>query len=388
MRSSTAKIYEDKLCGKRRLEYYDASDSLRSYLGNDEEALSSNIQQISRTSEAPVPSPYRKFRRNKRSRIGYHQECILQSTANTIRSLDFDDAEPQATTDTSRNLCQLDNICQHFQQYLCNASQSSHKCFGYLESSEAFRHFIYSAVEQSNSAGKRQCSPTTLSHIVHEASHETLSYLDQLKIAHKLALAVLQYHATPWMRPQWELEDIGLFCSVADLDETALQTLHLSARFPKECQLQCHDSNQSADTKDMPCPIETDGRDQGTTSSCSCRKPSQCHCALDPLDHQSRLYEVDNLTLCNLGIALLQISHRKNLESLKSDRDPNNLYTARRLAYGRASPMTPRFQNIIRKCLRCDFNAGTDLESPELQSAVFSNVVCELEDMMSNVSLQ
>ncbi|KAL1652723.1 hypothetical protein SLS61_004705 [Didymella pomorum] len=60
-------------------------------------------------------------------------------------------------------------------------------------------------------------------------------------------------------------------------------------------------------------------------------------------------------------------------------RDLNNeVFAARRLAAGRA-PLGPQYQKIAEKCLQCNFGFGTKLGSKGLQTAVYNDVVCELE---------
>ena len=207
-----------------------------------------------------------------------------------------------------------------------------------------------------------------------------MSMPEQLRIAHKLALATLQFHATPWTKDEWDIQDIGLFLTLDSLDETALQTLHLSAQFLKNSNPGYINGSNRPTHQDSKATNATISR-----RSCYCTRPKLCRCNPDLISHDALLYGVDNMMLCSLGITLLQIGHRRPLQELQTDKDPNKIYTARRLAYG-SSPLGPKFQNIIRKCLRCDFGSGTDLASAELQSAVFSDVVCELEEKISSLS--
>jgi hypothetical protein len=94
---------------------------------------------------------------------------------------------------------------------------------------------------------------------------------------------------------------------------------------------------------------------------------------------------INNKTLFCLGVALLEIAHWKPLTSLWHDYDADEIQTARRLA-GRTTSLGKFYQEIIQKCLRCDFGFGTDLSRTELQSAVYSDVVCPLEELIEKLS--
>ena len=47
----------------------------------------------------------------------------------------------------------------------------------------------------------------------------------------------------------------------------------------------------------------------------------------------------------------------------------------------------PRYQRIVQKCLQCNFGFGNDLETTNLQSAVYRGVVSELETMIDSLSI-
>lgn len=198
-----------------------------------------------------------------------------------------------------------------------------------------------------------------------------MTLVDQLRIAQKIAMAVLQFRSTPWLKEQWELEHLGLFQTSTGSTESALRTLHLSADFPR----------LKKDTEKGKERVEDDQIVQDDASDLEMQQgPSDS--LVNALDHDALLYGVENVTLCSLGIALLQIGHRKPLESLRQPRDPNNVYTARRLAKHGTAPLGPKYKAIVQKCLGCDFRSGSDLEKTELQSAVYTDVICGLEDII------
>jgi hypothetical protein len=302
--------------------------------------------------------------------------------ATNVRNNDqvYDEMEPQSMPDTAQDLCKMKNLCQHFKHHTCS-SQSEERCLGFLQSEKLFRHFLFSTTtKRPKPAGIAQQAPVSLNDVVQGAKHSFISVPQQLQIAHKLALAVLQYQSTPWLRSEWELGDLGLFLNDGDITDSTIATLHLSANFPS--QMPNCSPKQIASDADSGIPIHHEADSTKTIEPCSTRNRN----IDDPQMHQALFYGVDNMTLCSLGIALLQIGYRQPLHELRREHEPNNLYTARRLAIG-ANPLGPKFQGIIQKCLRCDFGSGTDLESPELQGAVFNDVACELEGMLAKLTL-
>ncbi|KAL9091112.1 MAG: hypothetical protein Q9165_005039 [Trypethelium subeluteriae] len=274
----------------------------------------------------------------------------------------------------------MKNLCQHFKHHTC-ISQQEERCLGFLQSEKAFRHFLYSpATKHQKPAGMAQQAPVTFIDLIQSETRSELSAPQKLQIAHKLTLAVLQYQSTPWLRSEWELGDLGLFLNDDGIADTTLSTLHLSANFSN--QKGSVSSNQVSSDVDMA--IST--HDESTSTKGIKQYSKSSGSKVDHQTHHALLYGVENMPLCSLGVALLQISHFKPLQKLRREHEPNDLYTARRLAAG-TNPLGSKFQSIIQKCLRCDFGSGVDLESTELQSAVFNDVACELEDLIGRLTL-
>ncbi|KAK5000273.1 hypothetical protein LTR66_000844 [Elasticomyces elasticus] len=96
----------------------------------------------------------------------------------------------------------------------------------------------------------------------------------------------------------------------------------------------------------------------------------------------SCIYGVSNLAVCNLGLSLLEIGYRKPVRELRALRDPHEIISGRKLLNGLHTSLGPRYQEVVRKYLQCDFGAGSDLSKETLQNAVYSEVVCPLEDMI------
>lgn len=186
---------------------------------------------------------------------------------------------------------------------------------------------------------------------------DTIEVEDQLRLALKTSIALLQFNGTPWLSERWRLCDLSYLGTSTTLDDTALKTLHLSSQI-------------SSTTGVTTAGSTMDGIDQATYA----------------VSDQVR-YGINNTTLFFLGVALLEIAHWKPVEQKMTTRDLNNeVFAARRLAASRA-PLGPQYQKIVEKCLQCNFGFGTKLSTKELQTAVYNDVVCELEDMIEKLTL-
>jgi hypothetical protein len=189
--------------------------------------------------------------------------------------------------------------------------------------------------------------------IMRQDPDDFLQQEDQLRLAHRAALAILQYNDTPWFAARWRLGDLSYFGTHQKFDETTLKTLHLSSQITSPTQ------NNSGT-----------GAMEGITET--------------TVSDEIR-YGINNLPLFFLGVALLEIAHWKPLESKMIPQDQKDqVFTARRLALGRA-PLGPEYQRIAQKCLQCNFGFGTKLNSKSLQTAVYNDVVCELENMIGRL---
>src|SRR5260221_332078 len=62
------------------------------------------------------------------------------------------------------------------------------------------------------------------------SSSQNISVEFQLGVAHRLAIAVLQYHSTPWLDSEWGIQDVCFF-NAPDLSaDDALETLYLEVK--------------------------------------------------------------------------------------------------------------------------------------------------------------
>ncbi|KAF2865320.1 hypothetical protein BDV95DRAFT_632374 [Massariosphaeria phaeospora] len=262
-------------------------------------------------------------------------------------------------TTSSIDLCKTKNICHYLKQNLqiCGKSLNRH-CVGYLESPMMYRHIFYLQEKEIPTNLKQKDPAQTLifsiCDVLGQGVDDTMTVVDQLKLAHKAALATLQFNGTPWLSQRWRLRDLSYFGTSIIFNEESLKTLHLSS--------------QIASTT-IPAMTAMEGV-EGAVEEVS----------------EEEYFGINNTTLFFLGVALLEIAHWKSLENLKLPKDPNEILTARRLA-SRPTPLGPKYQEIARKCLQCNFGFGTDLNKKELQAAVYGDVVCQLERMIESLSI-
>lgn len=317
-----------------------------------------------------------KERANKRRRVRFTDDDATRATESScgqkptrtsssecsdgMKSVGGEDSVPaDAAKHASFNLRQAGSICCHLKEGLGSSAQDwQNKCLGYLETPDLFKLFFYDGGPRTPAA-IRAHNPLDDGTISLRELIQDLSMSKQLELAHKLATAVLQYHSTPWLADDWDVRDLSVFGSRQPGVEPALQdfrTLHVSAQFS-----------------------------EGTTAPIQAMEGIESHhgpTRLATTEDVQILYGIGNMSLASLGLALLGIGYRKDVRSLGSDTDPHQVVTARKLVAGLHTSMGPRYQNIVRRCLGCDFGFGGDLSRAELQSAVYSDVVCPLEDMI------
>ncbi len=253
------------------------------------------------------------------------------------------------------DLRQTKNICHYLKRKYrtCDATVSKN-CVGYLETPEMYKHIFFA--KNTTPEERKYTTMHSIFDVMGLDVDGSLDVVDQYKLAHKTALAVLQYNNTPWLLDHWRLSNMSYFGNKHNFDALSLKTLHLSSQISSPAQ-----SNM----------VVMDG----------------IECVDTEISDEIR-YGINNLPLFFLGIALLEIAHWKPLEEKMTVRDANDrVYAARRLADGR-SPLGTKYQQIAQKCLQCNFGFGTKLSNKGLQAAVYNDVVCELEGMIEGLSLK
>ena len=309
----------------------------------------------------------------KRRKVCFTDDCSTAVGGDC--SIDQTPTDSLSHTDTLNadepnvvNLCEITNFCQHLRQKSYSSDHcGTDNCIGYLENPSVFRHVFYSADRKAIDNGTQRVHDQeiiTLERLL-QCTHNgkvVLGPVLRLKLALRIATAVLQFHSTPWLNQEWRLKHLSFFGTFDDLSDKTLQTLHLSAQFLENA------SGRSA------APMEG-------------IEPSACFLPALQLQKTKLQYGINNSTLFCLGIALLELGYIKPLEAFCEEQAQDPIFTARKLAE-LDHPLGLRYQRIVQRCLQCNFGFGTDLSKKELQSAVYGDVVCHLEEMIQSLTLE
>jgi hypothetical protein len=246
-------------------------------------------------------------------------------------------------------------LCDHFLNMSSNhSSDLTDSCLGYLEVERLHKLVFYNSRLQPFSLHTQV--PTKVIQLSNILG--SLDIFNQLKLALKVSQVVLSFHSTPWLSPYWRLHDLAFFGQLQpDVDFITVEqmkTLHLTAPIPNN----------------MSSVVPRDKSFLGGQTSV--------------VDHNEHTNNIRNVTLANLGIALLEIGLRKKIMPVPEIDGPEDIVKARKLADGYQAPLGPLYQRIVRKCLHCDFAMGADLKKKELQDAVYSDVICGIESLVKS----
>jgi hypothetical protein len=245
------------------------------------------------------------------------------------------------------------SVCCHVTRVRSSPSGCQDSCVGFLEvakSQPVTRFMFYDASKLATndipSCARRQ-GALPIKNLV-----QRFQTLQKITLAQKLAEAVLQYHSTSWLPQAWTLQDVAYFTDQSQADanniSNALDSLHLSNRFPDHALPDIVSQQESLDLK-----------------------------------HN---FGIRNLTLAKLGVALLEICAQTDVMTpqLANTTQPREIIEARKLLddqHHSIMTLGSRYLEIVRKCLYCDFSCDDDLHSDVLQSAVYTEVVCTLQEM-------
>jgi len=258
-----------------------------------------------------------------------------------------------------------DNICSILTQQSTGKAPKG-QCVGYLENVQT-KYMLY----LDNEPGLSSIGPHitkedfyTIKDTINAVQRDDFDPIYQLMLAKKLAEAVLQFHSTAWLMDMWSLSDIASFGVIGQISDDTLQNLHLTS-----------DINQSQQNSSLDHSVEI-------------KVPALTR------EQAEIVHGIRNLTLFNLGCALLQIGCWIRLEDIKKTKgrnldDPHLIQTVRLAAKSRLSKeLGPRYRDIVLRCLSTDFGFGDDLHNTELQTAVKTQVISELEDMIRDWTLR
>ncbi|KAI1096619.1 hypothetical protein F5B19DRAFT_153271 [Rostrohypoxylon terebratum] len=189
-----------------------------------------------------------------------------------------------------------------------------------------------------------RCAPTALVDYLRFPVYEVVSDTARIKLGITLVKSMLKYISTPWWPQGFILSEVYIFRGEGEDISSHLDTLHL--------------------VKDTP----------SATGNCS---PS--FISLESIQDAMRNFGIRNIALYSLGVALLQIGLWNNvrwddhvLVRQKAEHLP---------CFGK------RYRKVVSKLIWCDFSHGEDLNNPKLLSAIFNEIIIELDSLLRILSI-
>jgi hypothetical protein len=251
-----------------------------------------------------------------------------------------------------QNLSTQNNLCNQLQK--SRAGAKSDCCVGVLHHSPESKHLVYLDRQRMLLPdGVHGNALMSLHELLIKLKQDrelmtTLTRLERIRFAKKLATAVLQLHETPWLKSSWRSDDVFL----SGLSTKGGKTLSdLKEPF------------FSVAVRQLPGPLS----------------PS-------PILPNRTL--IRNPVLFGLGVIFLELAYEAPLRSLKKpvdtdDQEDRNTeyYIADRVCLAASTLLGGRYAEVARKCVQCDFGRGSDLNALGLQLALHQEVVEELEGL-------
>ena len=250
------------------------------------------------------------------------------------------------------NFCTNENFCTQLHKISRESCKEPVTCVGYLGLSGGSKHLVYlNSVAQTL---KASISPpmVALKDLFAPTYRATLPCggllpHDRVRIAKHLALAVLQFQATPWLERPWTSSEVCIFS------------------FPGE---------------------------SATGTNVDVNGPFLDVSIKNSLDPSTKLANIPssilirNRLLFGLGVMMLELAFQEPLARLRRSQDLDqyqgqntDYFTADRIRHQASAYLGPRYAEVARKCIQCDFGHGSDLNEVKLQEGFYQDVVCELE---------
>lgn len=294
---------------------------------------------------ATITQPLMPKKKKKLIKKAYRAVCF---EGEAVRRQDTDEVKPAAVVQDVSNSSHMGLIDLCEKQALCNevrkcrgVSLKERRCIGFLKNPEKCQHIIY--VDNSKEFNAEQAATLIETVRGNRVQGSMLPDYERIKLARLLALAALQFHASPWLENSWRSNHI-LLHDRASLDTQASKGLDQDKENPLylEVRLRC----QVASLKSRRAP--------------------------DSL--------VRNETLFYLGVMLMEIATQRPFSELSSEGHDQPEFSAAVTASKTFDcDLGTTYREIIDKCLWCDFGSGEDLSQEKLQRQFHNDVVSELE---------
>lgn len=223
---------------------------------------------------------------------------------------------------------------------------------GTFNKSGSYNHLVKYLLPNEERKFSQTTSLAELISSISEAgqSRHLLQY-ERISLAKQLALAVLQFHATPLLKGSWCSEDVIFFDQGKEIvkQNDAPRTPHFKVLVRK---------SQSSGKI-------TEDSDELLDETAFIRNPY----------------------LFGLGVVMVEIAYQAPLKSLRINKDLFNgcegrltdILTVNRLSKTMGAVLGSDYARVVKKCLTCDFGKGDDLSNQGLQDLFHEEVVCELD---------
>ena len=244
------------------------------------------------------------------------------------------------------------NLCNQLQK--AQASAKTGLCVGFLHHSAESKHLIYLDKQRMSMPNGAYGSPlVSLQELLAKLQQDrerraTLTSLERICFARKLATAVLHLHETPWLKSSWRSRDVYL----SDIASANGRTL--------------------VDLNEPFLSVAV--------------KQSQKRSSPAPTPPNRTL--IRNAVLFGLGVIFLELAYEAPLHVLEKPEDVDErearnteYYVADRVRIAASRLLGGRYAEVTRKCIQCDFGRGSDLNDAKLQEVFHREVIEELEEL-------
>lgn len=271
---------------------------------------------------------------------------------------------PASTIDNTWAPCgrladRRDRVCQVLSDCSCRGKSPNACLIVHKPQSQVQHLFYHYAVEAKHARNSDQHIP--LSHVVSD-KRVRLSREQQYILGRRLSLSVLELFGTPWLSEQWRTKDVSTFAIPPTNDEAFLiEQLHVTSALGKAAL----PASSTANLHWAICSQSTSATPDPGLAMLSGR--------------------IVNDTLFSLGVALLEVAHGATIEACRRRSDANLWQTIQRIAQ-RGCPLGESYRQLALQCLHCDFACGSDLREERLQAAVYTDVVCRLQQLKTNLA--
>ncbi|KAI1213157.1 uncharacterized protein F4807DRAFT_413087 [Annulohypoxylon truncatum] len=233
-------------------------------------------------------------------------------------------------------------------------SKSSPQSFGFLDIKGNQRLVLYPGL-QGLEVNPSQYTPIPLTDYLRFPVYDVVSDTDRIKLGITLVKSMLKYNSTPWWPRESTLGQVYIFHNGGRDISPYIDTLHLL--------IQVRMASSAMETVNLA-PTPPNGED--CLPDCPLSEPVQ-----DAMEN----YGIRNLTLYGLGVALIQIGLWSDI--------PWGDHVLVRKTVAHLPCFGKRYKKVVSKLINCDFGLGTeDLNDPELRSAIFNDIIGELESLL------